>query len=191
MNLIYKDELIKLTNEGYTTREMAEYFGKSMRTIQYWLKELNIKTKIKLEGKEPLKSKRKKREIRLENKEENLKYNYALYRFLDIKGEVLYLGKCTRSKKNKYGHRYFLQERIQIHFSKSKVMPTSVLNSIYKMEYCFFEENIEELELNLILYYKYRKECIWNGQMIYDFTMTIPKIEWKEFEDFKKIRRFL
>lgn len=203
--MIDKELVIKLAKEGVPTSEIAKNVGYGVRYIQQILKNNGLNRS--LEKAKQIEYKRRKqidrgeveklivnkkiKYIKVEEREENLKYKYCLYRFLNKKGEVLYLGKCSRSDKSKWGHKYFLSDRIRIHFTKRQSMPNCILNSITKLEYCFFEEDISMLELNLILLYKYRKECIWNGQMIYEFTMDIPNIEWKEFEHLDRFRKFL
>lgn len=179
------EEVIKLAKAGKSTKEIAAVFGVTQRTAQKWLKSLGLS---RSKSKDQRLKYRYKKHInaRKEPRFKKLQGNFALYRFLDRNGQVLYVGKCERSvQSNGHGglREYFLKERISHHFTPScKHLPQFVYNSTMKIEYAIVNTAHEclSLESDLILHYKMKNQCIWNGKFSISFKneFNINEVNW-------------
>lgn len=116
--------------------------------------------------------------------------NYCLYRFLDKNNNVLYLGKCTKSKHSngRDGLKdYYIKDRLTQHFSMSSKLPKSLYLNIDKIEVCFpiVENNVdlETLESNLISFYEREKlQCFYCRDIKYGFDLiSEDNMDWNLF----------
>ena len=184
------EEVIKLAKSGKSTKEIAIAFGVNQRTAQKWLKALGLnRSRSQAHLLKTEKTGKKIRELKFAKKEPKFKRiqgDFALYKFLDKNGQVLYIGKCERSiHSNGHGglREYFLRERITQHFAPScKHLPQFVYNSTMKIEYAIVKTGYEclSLEDDLILYYKMKNQCIWNGNFSISFKneFNINEVNW-------------
>lgn len=198
----FKEELYIMHNIlKLNANEISVICGSSTRTVQVWIDELKIKepksksrTSIYREKIiEEILSFKKNQLNDSKNTIYDIGGDYVIYRFLSKDGEVLYLGSCER-KNYIDGSEYYLKQRLQRHFSSSqKHLPVFLYKNIYKIEYhiCKSKKEMEQLEGNLILYLKTKKQCIWNGAYPIEFTLKKHElnIEWKLFKNLTKEER--
>ena len=191
-----KEETIKqMVKAGMSTKEIAVEFGVTQRSVQKWLKALGLNRSISqahklrrqlIKRKESVSKNEKEPKVKKEPKFKKVQGDFAIYRFLDRSGQVLYVGKCERSvHSNGHGGErdYFLKERITQHFAPScKHLPQFVYNSTMKIEYIIVDTIHEclNLEDDLILHYKMKNQCVWNGKFSISFNdeCNIDKIKW-------------
>lgn len=185
-----KETIKQMVKAGMSTKEIAIAFGVNQRTAQKWLKALGLNgSKSQAHLLKTEKTRKKIRELKFAKKEpkfNKVQGDFAIYRFLDISGQVLYVGKCERSiHSNGHGgeREYFLKERISQHFAPScKHLPQFVYNSTTKIEYAIVNTAHEclSLETDLILHYKMKNQCIWNGQfsILFKNEFNINEVNW-------------
>ena len=197
-----KEEIIKMAKNNISTKNIALHFNVSQRTVQKWLKKLGLNrtlseaSKIKnINNKKPKSINKTKDKYDFKrNKFRKIDGEYSLYRFLDCKGKVLYVGKCEKSiHSNGHGgnKEYFIKDRITAHFSNScKHLPKIAYLSVSKIEYslCKTKDEMLSLEKDLILFYKMNNQCVWNGQMPLKFNnkYNFLIINWKKYHEFLK-----
>lgn len=198
-----KEEIIKdMACKNYSTKYIGEYFGVSQRTAQKWLKKLGLNrtlseaSKIKnINNKKPksINKIKDKYDFKI-NKFRKIDGEYSLYRFLDCKGKVLYVGKCEKSihSNGRGGNKeYFIKDRITAHFVPScKHLPKAAYLSVSRIEYalCKTKDELLSLEEDLILFYKMNNQCTWNGQVPLKFNnkYNFLTINWKKYHEFKR-----
>ena len=198
-----KEEIIKdMVCKSYSTKYIGEYFGVSQRTAQKWLKKLGLNrtlseaSKIKnINNKKPKSiNKTKDKYDFKKNRFRKIDGEYSLYRFLDCKGKVLYVGKCEKSihSNGRGGNaEYFIKDRITAHFSNScKHLPKIAYLSVSRIEYalCKTKDEMLSLEKDLILFYKMNNQCVGNGQVPLKFNnkYNFLIINWKKYHEFKR-----
>lgn len=198
-----KEEIIKdMVYKNYSTKYIGEYFGVSQRTAQKWLKKLGLNRTLSeaaeiknINNKKPKSINKIKDKCDFKkNKFRKIDGEYSLYRFLDCKGKVLYVGKCEKSihSNGRGGYKkYFIKDRITAHFSNScKHLPKIAYLSVSKIEYslCKTKDEMLSLEKDLILFYKMNNQCVWNGQMPLKFNnkYNFLMINWKKYHEFKR-----
>lgn len=164
---------------------MADIYNVSLRTLQYWLKDMNLNRDIK---DNIIVRKNKINKEYNEKIEKNLILNddkiYGIYRFLDENKRVLYIWKCRKTYK---GKEYFLRERITQHFSpSSNQLPKSLYLNIKYIEVFYpdvkSDKELEELESALISYYERNKlECFYNKDLIKTYELLKDDYKWEKY----------
>lgn len=202
-----KQKIKEFVKKGYSTRQIATFFQVSQRTVQVWLRELGINRSLKeakraqringIKNNEEINEDNTYYLKRREAKSPKIEGEYALYRFLNEDEKVIYLGKCIKSIHNS-GHRskngikgkkiYFLKERITQHFAPtSKHLPQKVYRDTKKIEYLLLnsKDEVEIMEQDLILKYKYMGQCLWNGQTSLNIIdkYNTDNLEWKIYKE--------
>lgn len=186
---IIKELYILANKYNLSCSYLADEYNVSTRTIQMWLKDLNLN-----------RNKKDNKVIRNNDLNKTYKekiYNqscnneierYALYRFLDKERKVLYIGKCLKVNKTLESNEvYFIRQRLQQHFSpSSKQLPKSLYLNTKYIEVFYpnvnSNEELELIECSLISYYeRYKMECYYNK----DISFTISdNLNFKE-DNFK------
>ena len=222
-----RENLIKeLVKEEYSAKVIAEVLDIPYQMLNKYLKEVGLNRSSKESArirnlrknrgfeidefnktKIGIKIKRFKRDGMLRKNEKpkneitfrNIKGDYALYRFIDLDGRIIYVGKCERSiHSNGHGgiKEYSLKDRMIQHFvPSSKHLPKCVYESTYIIEYalCKTQEELLVKEDNLILKYKMLGQCVWNGQFKHeiDARYNVDDIKWTTYKIFtgKNIRK--
>jgi excinuclease UvrABC nuclease subunit len=193
-------KLRELEKAKYSTSDMAKYFGVGQRTVQIWLKKLGLNRSLskasKISNRKRKISIKEAKCLKKKNKRfPNINGDYCLYRFIDKNGKVLYLGKCEKSinSNGRGGKRiYFLSERMNQHYAPmSKHLPKVVYENTCIIEYalCKSQNELRLLEGNMILDYKLKGECMWNGHFANEINPKYDssKLEWILYTQFNDI----
>lgn len=172
-SFIIRDLFILYYINNFSTSQLAIVYNIGIRSIQLWLKELemtNIKTPMRKKKKNSMiisPNNINKTFINIIQKEEKISMggnkDFAIYRLLDKDKNILYIGKCIRTKTSSNGHgglkEYFLKDRIAQHYSpSSKQNPKSLYLNVIYIEATYPKVNnnkdLEKIESSLIFYYE-------------------------------------
>lgn len=197
---IIRDLFILYCVNNLSTSQLALVYNVGIRSVQLWLKELEM-TNIR-----GLLKKKEKNHIEITSKEINKNdmypvvndsvkkdKDYALYRLLDKDRNILYIGKCERTRHSN-GHGgfkdYFLRDRLIQHFTpSSKQNPKSLYLNVRYIEVTYPEVNnnkeLEKIENSLIIYYERNYlSCNYNNNVTEYDEISEDKNIWTEIDSF-------
>ncbi len=98
--------------------------------------------------------------------------SFFLYRFLDIEGKVIYIGRTNNI------NRRILKE----HFTNNTHLPNKCYLETEKVEYTEVINESEEVAYEAILINKYRPKFNTQFKDDGDFKVELPEFQWNEFE---------
>ena len=99
-----------------------------------------------------------------------------VYRFLDSKGNIIYVGKTVN-----------MDNRMQSHFTKGH-LPKECYNSVAKIEYQKYKTESDSLIMETYYITKYSPKYNKLGQSRDVPTITFDEKKWKIYKEFKPIQ---
>ena len=99
-----------------------------------------------------------------------------VYRFLDSKGNIIYIGKTVN-----------MDNRMQSHFTKGH-LPKECYNSVAKIEYQKYKTESDALIMETYYITKYSPKYNKLGQSRDVPTITFDEKNWKIYKEFKPVQ---
>ena len=99
-----------------------------------------------------------------------------VYRFLDSKGNIIYIGKTVN-----------IDNRMQSHFTKGH-LPKECYNSVAKIEYQKYKTESDALIMETYYITKYSPKYNKLGQSRDIPTITFDEKNWKIYKEFKPVQ---
>ena len=99
-----------------------------------------------------------------------------VYRFLDSKGNIIYIGKTVN-----------IDNRMQSHFTKGH-LPKECYNSVAKIEYQKYKTESDSLIMETYYITKYSPKYNKLGQSRDVPTITFDEKNWKIYKEFKPVQ---
>ena len=100
-----------------------------------------------------------------------------VYRFIDGKGNIIYVGKTVN-----------INNRMQQHFSDKGHLPKECYNSVAKIEYQRYKTESDSLIMETYYITKYSPKYNKLGQSRDVPTITFDEKNWKIYKEFKPVQ---
>ena len=109
------------------------------------------------------------------------KYKYCVYRFINNKGDIIYIGKSKR----------IVTRLTKEHFTKNGHLPSDCYNQTVKVEICMFKTEADMMIAELYFINIYKPYYNTDSKTVDSVTVSIngfDDMEWEEFNS-KKIHK--